>query len=619
MSRVGLACLGSVRAPPGALFSGVLSVVGLFDLGTPAYRVRCYRRSHADQPSTSDPVTLPRQSDIGSGAGLVVVNCLWFEQELSESAPSRAAVRPPVIRFTHLAMLPAAVVLPTLLALFTLLLRLHGLADKPLWHDEILSLTRARLPLVNLVIDALTHKHYPTYFLLLRPFAFAHINAWALRFPSAVFGAGCVFLVTRVTSEISGMLAGMVAGLLMALSPLEVQFGQEARPYTLISCLVLVAIWGLVGIAREPQAGALPLNRPDALRGAWAAYLVGTIAALLVENNTVPWLIVSNVAFAVIAHRAASDRGGLLRNWTWVQAIIALVWLPALVIMLSANRGAVLTGLEWVPRATGENIRSIISAIYMFRISDMMTFGLFPTPLPQFGVAVAMLALLGAWRLRAQPSLLAVLGLGFAAMPVAISLISIFQPVLVPRYLLWSTGPFFAMAGIGSTALPMRFASAIAATVAAGGAICLWPYYSSETKPRWDQAAAYLASNVRPQDVIVTEYPSVETMIRSYAEPFHFESKFDVLAWRAQRRPLQVADGERRWILYGRVGQGAQESEEEFRRKWAVLGDPAAQVRFGTHLLILRFDKSTMPPQQSVKSARLEPNDGTMPHTPPTP
>ena len=62
-------------------------------------------------------------------------------------------------------------------------------AAKLLWYDEIVTLNRANLPLAELVIDALKHKHYPTYFLLLGPFASADIDEWTLRFPSAVFGA----------------------------------------------------------------------------------------------------------------------------------------------------------------------------------------------------------------------------------------------------------------------------------------------------------------------------------------------------------------------------------------------------------------------------------------------
>ena len=138
----------------------------------------------------------------------------------------------------------ATVALPVLLAALALVLRLYGLSDKPLWYDEIVTLNRANLPLAELVIDALKQKHYPTYFLLLGPFASADIDGWMLRFPSAVFGAVCVLLVSRLAAEMRGPRTGLGAGMLMALSPFEVQFGQEARSYTLTSCLVLVAIWG---------------------------------------------------------------------------------------------------------------------------------------------------------------------------------------------------------------------------------------------------------------------------------------------------------------------------------------------------------------------------------------
>jgi|HubBroStandDraft_2_1064218.scaffolds.fasta_scaffold05416_2 mannosyltransferase len=549
---------------------------------------------------------------------------MQFEPQRTESALRAASFAnrftwPPALRFVRLSFPRPAVALPLVLGLLAFLLRLHGLADKPLWYDEILSLNRARLPLADLVIDALKHKHYPTYFLLLRSFASAHVDPWMLRLPSALCGAGCAFLVARMATDIRGTLAGIVAGLLMTLSPLEVQYGQEARAYALISCLVLIALWGVVRIAQEPRRAALSVTRPDGLRGPWAAYALGTIGALLVENNTVPWLLASNIAFIAVARRAATERSGLIRNWVWSQTFILVVWLPVLFFIFSANRGAVLTGLEWVPQPTWESFRSIVAAVYLFRISDMMSFGILPSPLPQFGALIVALALLGAWRLKREPCLLAIIGLGFVAMPIMVLAISIFQPVLVPRYLLWSTGPFFVMAGIGAAALPKRLSPVVAAAVMVGGVVSLWPYYSAETKPRWDQAAPYLLRNVRPQDSIVAEYPSVEFVLDTYAEPTRLASKFTALAWKAHRSPLLVADGERTWVIYGSVGQSTQESEEEFRRKWAVLGNPADQVRFGSHILVLRFDKPTIASQQSLSSARLERNDGTAPHNPPMP
>jgi mannosyltransferase len=476
------------------------------------------------------------------------------------------------------------------LAALALLPRLYGLADKPFWYDEILTWGRAKLPLAELVVNVLKHKHFPTYFLLLAPLYSTRSPEWMLRLPSALFGAACVFLVARIAVAIRGPWAGIVAGLLMALSPIEVQFAQEARPYTLISCLVLIALCGLVGVAQGSARSRSPEPGPAATPGAWMTYTLGTLGALLVENNTIPWLLASNVAIMVIAVRATSGRRAFAHNWAWSQAVIVLVWLPALITMLLMNRGAVLDGLEWIPKATWESAKTATDALYLFRILDLMTLALFPSALPEFGIVVALVALLGAWRLKSEPNLLAVIGLAVVAMPLAVLAAAPFQPLLVPRYLLWSTGPFFVLAGVGATAFPRRFLAPIAVAAAIGGAVCLAPYYSAETKPRWDQAAAYLDANVKPHDVIVAQNPSVKFVLASFAQRLHPRPEIPIVSWDPRDPLRQVPEGGRAWAVYGRVGQGPQQPEADFRREWSAFGTPAEEVRIGASILILRFD-----------------------------
>src|ERR1035437_11159088 len=102
-------------------------------------------------------------------------------------------------------------------------------------------------------------------------------------------------------------------------------------------------------------AATLPVSRPQALWGAWVTYTLGTIGALFVQNIAIPWLLVSNLAMLAIVHHAACGRRGLLHNWALAQVVILLLWVPALIAMWLANRGAVLSGLEWVPKTTLEN------------------------------------------------------------------------------------------------------------------------------------------------------------------------------------------------------------------------------------------------------------------------
>src|SRR5271170_4274084 len=160
--------------------------------------------------------------------------------------------------------------LPAAIGVFALALRLYGLGDKPFWLD-LASLRRATASLPDLVVDSLNNNHYPSYFLLLWLVGQIGTSQWLLRLPSAVFGAIGASMTCAIGTRAAGRPSGAIAGLLMAVSPFEVQFGQEARSYTLVSCLILTALFGLVRLAQEPAAAALPVRR-SALRGAWMAY-----------------------------------------------------------------------------------------------------------------------------------------------------------------------------------------------------------------------------------------------------------------------------------------------------------------------------------------------------------
>src|SRR5271167_4584932 len=197
--------------------------------------------------------------------------------------PSFAAAMVRFRRGLEWGSLPASA-LPAAIGVFALALRLYGLGDKPFWLDEIASLRRATATVPDLVGDSLYNNHYPSYFLLLWLVAKIGTSQWMLRLPSAIFGAVGASLTCAIGSRAAGRRSGAIAGLLMAASPFEVQFGQEARSYTLVSCLILTALFGLVRLAQEPTAAALPVRRDGALRGAWIAYCLGTAAALSVLN-----------------------------------------------------------------------------------------------------------------------------------------------------------------------------------------------------------------------------------------------------------------------------------------------------------------------------------------------
>jgi mannosyltransferase len=475
-------------------------------------------------------------------------------------------------------------------ATLALALRLYGLSDKPLWLDEITTHVRARLPVADLLANSFHNKHFPTYFLLARAFDPPVIDEWMLRLPSAVFGAVSILLVAMIATEIKSARAGLIAGSLMALSPLDVQFGQEARPYALVSFLIMLALWGLVRIVRQHEDAYPPSRRRCDERMCWVAYVAGTIGVLNVLLVSVFWLIASNLAFAVVMRGARAERPQLLKRWAIAQTIILLTWLPALTaIFLSSHRDP-LHGYRWIPPSTLEHVWSVIAAAYLYRASDVTTFMLLPGSIAWLGAVLVALAIVGAWQLKADTKLLSVIGFAALTMPIALSVMSIVQPFWLPRYLLWGTGPYFVLAGIGAAMLPRPIFPVVAASLLVAGLTNLAPYYRSETKPRWDLAAAYLAENIRPGDAIVTNDEAARYVLGAYGARYNLSQDSIVSVHTAPAARAPLASRRRLWVVYGRTGQGVMSGEQEYMRKWSILGAPASEARFAGDIVITGFD-----------------------------
>lgn len=496
--------------------------------------------------------------------------------------------------------------IPLILMAIALAVRLYGLSDKPLWLDEIITQRRANLPIPELITNSLSHRHFPTYFLLVRAFDGPLIDEWLLRLPSAFFGAVSVLMVALIGTEVRSRWTGIVAAGLMTVSPFEVQFSQEARSYALVSCLVLLALWGLVRIAQQAAPESPSSNHSGSQVGGWLAFTIGTIGALNVLLLGAIWLIMANLAAVAIFRHSGPKRLSFIRKWALAQAIIVLAWIPGLVAMTMAVGGDPLRGFRWIPPTTLHHAWSVLSAVYLFRPSNVITFELLPTSIPVFGLAIVILALMGAWQLRSRPTMLAIIGLSGLAIPIAVVVISIFHPILVPRYLLLSTGPFFVLVAIGATGLPQRFSLLAAVGIIAFGITNLAVYYRSETKPRWDLAAAYLATNVGSGDTVTANDHMARYVLAAYGDRYHLDRK-QIRAVNPQSIEAALRNTQEGaiWVVYGRTGQGVIGSEQAYLNKWLEMGSPACRVQFGRHVVVLRLDPTAS--GASEKQQRVPP------------
>jgi mannosyltransferase len=456
--------------------------------------------------------------------------------------------------------------------------------------DEITTIQRASLPLGKMLANSIFFHQLPAYFIVtswMLPFG---TNETAIRLPAVLFGALSCALGFGIARALGGNRAGVAAGLLLALAPEQVQYGQEARSYTMVICAILVAFWGLVVLAQDPAAAALRWRSGSARRGAWAAYTLGTVAALNVLSVALLWFVAANLAAVAVAERSR-DRRGFWLNWTIAQALIVLLAAPWFVAMkLFGQRGA-MGGLDWVPKLTPARFWWALNGTYLLQPTSLITVRSFPGGVPGAGLLAVCLAVAGAvapW--RRQPAVLAVVGAAILILPLGLLAISLVYPVWMPRYLIWSAAPFFVCAGLGVTLLPVRTQWPAVAVLGVLLAVNLRPYYHDETKPRWDIAGQELHAGLRPGELVLTNDPQAISMMNLYLACQHTALPAQGWTLDVHKAAAALATGHSVWAVQGLVGQADHETQAQFLRRIAMLGQPAETEHAGLDIILLRFD-----------------------------
>lgn len=505
-----------------------------------------------------------------------------------------------------------AVALFILVTAAGLIARLFDIDAMPFWLDEVTTVQRASLPFWAMVVDSLSNHHLPSYFALVG--AFGHLGSmseFVLRLPSAFFGAlscGVLFLIGRA---LGGWRAGLVAGMLLALSPLQVQYGQEARSYTFVILMMAIGLLGFVQLARDPRSASLPWGRPGARLAPWIIYTLGTLGALNILSTGFFWLISANLAvIAILLRDREIDRGRFLRRWLLAQAVVLLFTLPWFWAMDVFTHGRMTNATNWVPQITWHSFFSVLSSLYLMRVSRLINFHVFPAAVPGFGLLVLVLGVFGLLYLRRMRaawapglpsrSLIPALIIAAAVPPLLILGISIVKPLWMPRYLIWSTVPFLIFVGLGINYLPARFRNGAVAAVLLLAVANLLPYYKAETKPRWDLAAQELTRAMKPGDMIL-----ISDELPVYMMNFFLSRQGEVIPasnWTTDvfRAARHLQDGGRVWVMFGRVGQADRTPIPDFARIVKPLGTPVAVVQVGDLIRMKLYDG---PPQVAPLAA----------------
>lgn len=409
-------------------------------------------------------------------------------------------------------------------------LRLYRIDAQSFWYDEGVSAAMTQRDVGAIVAAAAADIHPPLYYLALRAWAsLAGTSELALRFVSAMAGLATVALLARLAARPFGPVAAAGAALLLALSPLHVLYGQEARMYSLVAALALASWLGFSMLLRSTDD-----QRTSGKRfGPWTLWLASSVGALYTQYFAALVVLAQNLVAIACRFPLGWRNGRLqvrwLRRWwaPWLagQAMVGLLYAPWLVRAQDSIRSWPAISEPLSPTELGR--RLMLAFAFGPAAQEVATVWT--------GLVAALLALGTAhalWALFRHRRSEVLVGLGVLYGPLALFwLLTLQRPSYNPKFLLLALPGFHLVLALGVSALMRALAShpltrwaaglvtlALLAALSLPMAQALHAYYTDPRYARDDYRGLvrWIEALSRPDDVIILNAPGQQEVFGHY-------------------------------------------------------------------------------------------------------
>jgi len=391
--------------------------------------------------------------------------------------------------------------------LIGLILRLYDLHKESLWLDEIyggiLSAKQSIAFLLNPNIDVAVNTYHIILHYWMQIFG---QSEFSVRFPALIFGVLSIFMIYKVGKITFNQEIGLLSALILAISPFQVHYSQEARSYSLLMLLSLVSIYYFVKFMRSN-------NKKDI-----GIYIVSTLMGIYTHYFIFFLLIFQNIYFFIYNNKNKK----LVKDWLISQCTIAIVFLlynPYFFkhILYVMNGGF----LHLIPYFS---LFSIIKTFYVFILdfsfinADYCIPCFYVNPLIIFliGVVFLLLTFLGIKNLFVYKKNFKeliyknkklVFLISYLTMPILILYtVSFIIPLFQVRYVIYSSAPLYILVSRGMSELKKRAKLPFIVLLIFLFSFVLVGYYNDVTKEQWRETSDYINKNSKENDAIIFPY-----------------------------------------------------------------------------------------------------------------
>lgn len=393
-------------------------------------------------------------------------------------------------------------------------LRLVLLGSDSVWLDEAVSVDIAHEGPLGIARRAADETHPPLYYTLLHFWmAVFGDSETAVRALSAAIGTTIVPVAFALGRELAGGAAGVGAAVLVAVSPIQVQYAQEARMYALLALTSGISFLALSRILRAPSK-------------AWVVLYAAATAAMLYSHVYGLFLLAAQAAFVAVLWFAREPerrpRGRPLAVGFGTALALYAPWTVALYQQVSREVQGEDANLAWLD-APGAG--DVWDTVVHWAGSEGGALALCTLAVAAAGTMLMTRVRSGSSRLSAgalagdETVVLLVL---WTTVPLVLPfIVSHVTPVHVflSRYTVSSALALAVLAAVLASRLPRPLdrvaAASVFATLAAGTAL----YHATYTKTDWRSASAYLEARLTAADLIVLDRPFSTYPLRYYFSP----------------------------------------------------------------------------------------------------
>jgi mannosyltransferase len=382
-------------------------------------------------------------------------------------------------------------------------LRFYDLSAESLWFDEAHSENFVKANVIDIVkTTGRANNNPPLYWVMLHYWVGLFGNGeGSLRSLSAIFGTAAVLVMFLVGSRLFDSRTAFIGALLFAVSPFQVYYSQEARPYGLLVFLSLASYLFFVKIIK-----------PDHRRSDYLLYALSTIALGYTHVYAI-FIIASQIGYLLIRGRACHHER--YRFWA-IFSLIVVCLLPLALILGPATQKIVSKGF-WIQRPTLLTVATILKQFAggqghmgiilgaLFISLSLLSFLTAKIGSVQWATAPPLDNFIRRCRTMAEAAhdnLLLILWL-FVPIIVPFIISQITTPMLVPRYTIGASPAFYLLTARGIRALGVRMGLGMIIIIIVVTGLYLRNYYRYDVKEQWREAAEIVSSNAQGTDVIL--------------------------------------------------------------------------------------------------------------------